>query len=151
MTKITCYTTVLGITLRELREQQGLTQAKMAECVGMTSVGWGKLERGMSALSVENLALATKHLKTRPSTLLALVEERISQLENQGWTVKEQRVGDEDGLISGLEMSRVAGIAGASVALPNFFPGVALISVMIDKAIQGYELIKKLKHDFDHK
>ena len=162
MGKTTCYTTVLGLTLRELREQQGLTQAKMAEYVGMTSVGWGKLEKGLSALSVENLALATKHLKTRPSTLLALVEERIGLLENQGWTVKEKRVGDEDGLMSGWDMSRVVGMAGVSVGLPTaLLPGSAasvagsvagiLISVMIDKAIHGYEAIKKLKHDFDQK
>ncbi len=142
MRKQTCYTTVLGIVLREIREQKNLTQAQLANSVGISSVGWGKLEKGVSGLSVENLVVASKELGLSPSMILEKTERLIKELQKNGWTVEQKRI-DEDGLMAGLDMfkslSTVAGVATLGVL------GAGIInysSDMLNKSTQGFEAIK---------
>jgi transcriptional regulator with XRE-family HTH domain len=142
MRKQTCYTTVLGIVLREIREQKNLTQAQLAKSVGISSVGWGKLEKGVSGLSVENLVVASKYLGISPSEILEKTESLIEELQKNGWTVEQKRI-DEDGLMAGWDMfkslSTVAGIAALGVL------GAGVLnykSDILNKSTQGFEAIK---------
>ncbi|MEL8184992.1 helix-turn-helix transcriptional regulator, partial [Escherichia coli] len=48
----TSYLTILAFHIRDLREEKGITQLDIANKLGMTSAGWGKIENGKSALSV---------------------------------------------------------------------------------------------------
>jgi len=136
MGKVTCYTTVLGLVLREQREQRGFTQQHMAEAVGMTSVGWGKLERGVSALSVENLVRAASTLGIKASALMELVESLIAELQQQGWTVDEKRV-EDDGLIAGWEMAKTLTSMVAAIAY-------GYRSEIMNKATQGFDALSSL-------
>lgn len=141
MGKVTCYTTVLGLVLREQREQRGFTQQHMAEAVGMTSVGWGKLERGVSALSVENLVRAASTLGIKASALMELVESLIAELQQQGWTVDEKRV-EDDGLIAGWEMAKTLTSMGAIGAVAAIAYGYR--SEIMNKATQGFDALSSL-------
>lgn len=147
MSKITCFTTILGLVLREEREKRGLSQLHMAESVGMTSVGWGKLEKGVSALTVENLAQAANTLGIKTSTLMERVETLIAQLQEQGWTVEQKRV-DDDGLIAGWEMSKTLASVGGLLAIGAVAYNYR--SDILNKATQGFDavntLIKKMKN-----
>ncbi|GJA21240.1 helix-turn-helix domain-containing protein [Aeromonas caviae] len=146
--KTTCYTTVLGLVLREQREQRGLSQLQMAESVGMTSVGWGKLEKGVSALSVENLACAASTLGIKASALLDLVEALSAELEAQGWTVEAKRV-ENDALIAGWEMSKTLSSVGGMLAAGAVVGALAYNyrSDIMNKATQGFDAIRALMKD----
>ena len=147
MSKITCFTTILGLVLREEREKRRLSQLHMAESVGMTSVGWGKLEKGVSALTVENLAQAANTLGIKTSTLMERVETLITQLQEQGWTVEQKRV-DDDGLIAGWEMSKTLASVGGLLTIGAVAYNYR--SDILNKATQGFDavstLIKKMKN-----
>jgi len=141
MSKVTCYTTVLGLVLREQREKKGLSQQHMADAIGMTSVGWGKLEKGVSALTVENLARAASTLDIKTSTLMKLVEDLIAELQQHGWTVEEKRV-EDDGLIAGWEMAKTLSSIGAMGAAAAIAYGYR--SEIMNKATQGFDALSAL-------
>lgn len=145
MSKITCYTTVLGLVLREQREQRGLSQQHMAEAVGMTSVGWGKLEKGVSALTVENLARAASTLGIKTSALMELVESLIVELQQQGWIVEEKRV-EDDGLIAGWEIAKTLSSMGAIAGMGIVGGAIAYgyRSEIMNKATQGFDALSTL-------
>ena len=67
----------MGERLREQRVKSGLTQEKLAGRLGMSLTYYGRIERGLSGLSLEKLIMASKELETDPTYLLT-GEERIN-------------------------------------------------------------------------
>jgi transcriptional regulator with XRE-family HTH domain len=52
----------IGLRLREQRKELHLTQAKMAEKIGMSTNYYGQIERGKKGLSIEKLILCHNEL-----------------------------------------------------------------------------------------
>lgn len=60
----------MGDRLREYRNNKGLTQDKVAELLGMSLTYYGRIERGLSGLSLEKLIMVQKELGIDPTYLL---------------------------------------------------------------------------------
>lgn len=96
----TSYSTVLAFHIRDVRESLGITQAHIAEMLGMTSAGWGKIESNKSTLSVENLMKFCKVAKCDASKLIDTALRVSQNLRNIGWEVVFSQVENDD-LITG--------------------------------------------------
>jgi len=120
--------TVLALTLKEIRMEKGMKQSAVAEYLGMTTAGWGKLENGKTLLSVESMDCACSALGLSPIKLLERVYEQIDLLKHKGWEVRDKRT-DNDGLILGLGIpeslvASASGALGASTAGLNATAGL---------------------------
>ncbi|HIG8873016.1 TPA: helix-turn-helix domain-containing protein [Raoultella terrigena] len=96
----TSFLTILAFHIRDLREERGITQAEIAEKLGMTSAGWGKIENGKSSLSVENLMKFCKVAGIGTNETILLAEKSARELLNKGWAVSYSSV-EDDNLIDG--------------------------------------------------
>ncbi|CAL6811842.1 TPA: helix-turn-helix transcriptional regulator [Escherichia coli] len=96
----TSYLTILAFHIRDLREEKGITQLDIANKLGMTSAGWGKIENGKSALSVENMLKFCKVVDIDPCVLLNISTESARVLIEKGWVVSYSPV-ERDNLIDG--------------------------------------------------
>ena len=103
----TSFLTILAFHMRDLREEKGITQAEIAEKLGMTSAGWGKVENGKSSLSVENLMKFCKLADTDAQKLLTLSQQTAKELIQEGWAVAYSQV-ENDGLIEARSFSVLA-------------------------------------------
>ena len=59
---ITSYATIVGAVIVHRRQVLGMTQAGLAERVGLAPSTWSRVETGTSALSVPQLARAAEVL-----------------------------------------------------------------------------------------
>ncbi|HAT2866212.1 TPA: helix-turn-helix transcriptional regulator [Serratia marcescens] len=100
----TSFMTILAFHIRDLREIKGITQAEIAEKLGMTSAGWGKIENGKSSLSVENLMKFSKLINSDAGSLIKSAQSIAKQLINQGWSVSYSQV-EDDGLLKAKTLS----------------------------------------------
>lgn len=141
MSKITSVATILGFRLREIRENQNLSQATVASTLGMTNAGWGKLEKGINALSVDNLVSVCELFEIKPSELMKEVEKNIETLKKDGWDVSSKRV-DQDALLTGWSLSSNTALAGIMAMTPVV---AGPIGGLIGIALSGYWLAQKLK------
>ncbi|MBN3135831.1 helix-turn-helix domain-containing protein [Pectobacterium punjabense] len=103
----TSFLTILAFHMRDLREEKGITQAVIAEKLGMTSAGWGKVENGKSSLSVENLMKFCKLVDSDAQKLLTLSQKTAKDLIQEGWAVSYSQV-ENDGLIEARGFSVLA-------------------------------------------
>jgi transcriptional regulator with XRE-family HTH domain len=67
--------TLLGRTVRRLREQRGLSAEELADATGMTRQRIDLLETGHLDPTYELLLTLSEGLRTQPSTLVALAEQ----------------------------------------------------------------------------
>jgi len=68
---------MLGEVLKELRHRQGVTQLTLAWRSGVDRAFIGHIEAGHKHPSIETLFRLAPPLDTTPSTILAIVEQRI--------------------------------------------------------------------------
>ena len=171
MEKETCMAIVLALTLKEIRIEKEIKQSAVAEGLGMTTAGWGKLENGKTLISVENMDCACSVLEVSPIKLLERVNTQIDFLKTKGWKINNKRV-TNDGLVLGLAvygkmtalpfiggaigvmLGPVGMVAGAvvngSIALKNKNQKPKVESV-INKAITGYDFIARTKEMEENK
>lgn len=109
--KITSYPVVTGLVIKNLRTDRQFTQGQFAKIMNMTSAGWAKLERGLSALSMDKFALVSHLLELKPNELLKTVDEQVELLTELGWVVEHKRA-KGDLLSQGADF--VTKIAGSS-------------------------------------
>lgn len=62
--------TIIGKRIKKIREQQGYTQEKVAEALGVSNAYISKIERGKTSLSIETLASICECLDTSPILVL---------------------------------------------------------------------------------
>lgn len=60
----------LGKQIREVRKEQGLTQEKLAELIGMSTNHISHIESGLTKLSIETLVSICNALNTTPDNLM---------------------------------------------------------------------------------
>ena len=87
----TTYAAVVGRILAGSREILGLEQAEVARGVGVSQSTWSRIERGESALTVDQLARATIALATTPARIMAEADEAAARLDEMGITVRSDR------------------------------------------------------------
>jgi transcriptional regulator with XRE-family HTH domain len=87
----TTFQGVLGAVIGSLRSAKDITQADVAEEVGINVSTWSRIERGESALTVEQLVLAAIRLEVPLSVLFEDVEKEIADLRRQGVEVAISR------------------------------------------------------------
>lgn len=73
---------LFGQVIRELRNQNGLSQEHLAHRSGLHRNAIGLLERGERTPSIETLFALSKGLGIKPSTLIAKLETNPG---NQSW------------------------------------------------------------------
>lgn len=60
----------VGLTIRKLRISKGIKQYTIAKKIGITSVGYGKIERGESNITLERLCQISEALNASPFDFL---------------------------------------------------------------------------------
>lgn len=113
MTPATTYPILIGRVLMQLRKDHGTDQAALAAAVGVTQSTWSRIERGESALSIEQLALAADKLNVAPSQISKWADDAAQQFKAQGGEVRPTRAANA--LDSGLVLIGAAAI-GALIA-----------------------------------
>lgn len=69
--------TALGQRIRQIRRQHDLTQAELADAIGVSTSFIGHIERGTRVLSMETFVQLCVALATDPNTLLGAGEKEI--------------------------------------------------------------------------
>lgn len=109
---VTTYPAIVGRVLAELRKERGLNQEDIADVVGVGQAAWSKIERGDSALTVEQLYAATRRMGLAPSDVLRYAELVCDEAADQGVAVELGRHKPRDALAAGLVL-----IAGAALGV----------------------------------
>jgi transcriptional regulator with XRE-family HTH domain len=65
----------LGLGIRGLREERGMSQEQLADAAGLHRTYVGGIERGERNIGFENLLKVAAALEVRPSELLARYEQ----------------------------------------------------------------------------
>jgi transcriptional regulator with XRE-family HTH domain len=140
---------VLGLTLRDIREKLDIKQKPIADALSMTTAGWSKIEKGQSAISAANLNKVAKVFNMNTSSILEQVEANIKGLENDGWLVSDDKL-EEDDLNKGWSFASAAtsttSIAGIlAVPMIGRLLGISagpVIGGALAVAVAGYSLYK---------
>lgn len=93
----TTYPAIVGNILGYLRNQRGLDQGQLAKIVGVTQSTWSRIERGLSGLTVDQLAAAAQALGVKPEQIVAWADQATGRLEKQGVKVELKRASNNLG------------------------------------------------------
>ncbi len=83
----TTYPAIVGQILVSYRETSPFEQAQLAQAVELSQSTWSRIERGESALTVEQLAKAAAALNTTAGEILAEADRAAAGLRKQGMNV----------------------------------------------------------------
>jgi len=89
----TTYPALVGNIIARLRKEQGIGQAEFASMVGLGQSTWSRIEKGQSALTIEQLAKTAEQLDMQPHELLAIVDGARDNLQAQGIGTLLDRIG----------------------------------------------------------
>ncbi|WP_426234343.1 helix-turn-helix domain-containing protein [Pseudomonas sp. TWP3-2] len=92
-------TTLILLTLREIRLESNIHPGLIADCVGITPSAWAKIESGDLPLTLEILGDACRALSVLPSFVFGLAERLAQIFKNHGWYFQHPRLGKEDELL----------------------------------------------------
>lgn len=109
----TTYPAIVGRVLVSLRKQEEIGQDELAQAIGITQSTLSRVERGESALNVEQLALAAKKLGSHANNILKAADKAVDQLNAQGVNVQYERA--RSGVDAGLVLIGAAAL-GALIA-----------------------------------
>ena len=79
----TTYQTVLGRLIAMKRRQKQIDQGELAHHVGVSSSTWSRIEAGLSALSIDQLAKAAEKLGSPVGELTAEADDLVRALLRQ--------------------------------------------------------------------
>lgn len=121
MTKyIATYDSIVATAVANIREQKGLTQAELAEAVGVTASTWSRIESGQTGLSLDQLKKASEALDFRPHEVLEISDKLIEK-------VQEVEVASKKDIELALRVLPIAGVAaGLVIPLAGRFLGAAV-------------------------
>ena len=87
----TTYPAIVGRILVDLRKRATIGQDVVAGAMGITQSTLSRVERGESALTVEQLARAAKPLGESASSILSMADSAVLELKDQGVNVSYQK------------------------------------------------------------
>lgn len=91
----TTFGQVFGRTVARRRNGLGLGQAEIAQCLGISSSAYSRLETGQAAFSLPQMRLTAQALKVPLEVLLRDTETSARELARRGVQVLEQRPNDD--------------------------------------------------------
>ncbi len=74
--------TKIGSSIRKIREIKGLKQENVAQKLGLTTNGYGKIERGESQINLERLNQIAEIFHVSPNDILDFNENTVYNFEN---------------------------------------------------------------------
>lgn len=81
--QFTSYSAVVGQVLINLRTEKDIKQGELAQAVQVGQSTWSRIEKGEVALSVDQLARASKYLAVTPSNVLQWADNAVKDIEQQ--------------------------------------------------------------------
>lgn len=91
----TTYPVLVGNVLQALRKQKDIQQGALADRIGISQSTWSRIERGESALTVEQLSAAAEALGVVAGDILAYADRAAEEARRQGIVVQKNRVVQE--------------------------------------------------------
>jgi len=128
------YPAVLGavlLAMRKSREDKGMSQAEMAEAVGLNVSTWSRIENGDAAMTIEQLVAAAAALGVKPSSILQTTEGKLDDLVAKGIAAGSSR----------MELAALAAMGAiplTGVALVGLLGPVGIITAGVASAAFAY-------------
>ncbi|WP_114743499.1 helix-turn-helix domain-containing protein [Vibrio cholerae] len=97
--KVTSFSSITLVILRELRLERNVHQAQVAEICGKTPSAWTKIETGKSPLTMELFFKVCIALNVSASSVLATTERYAALLSQNRWGVVSQQLSFEEDLL----------------------------------------------------
>lgn len=148
------YQGVLGAVIAKLRVDRDVKQADIADHLALTVSTWSRIERGESALNLEQLIGVAEFFQLRLSDLFRFVEDRMDELGKQGIVISPTKEGlavrnilqlSPSQLISMMALEKVSqGATGGAVAALGAFMAAGPIPGLLGL---GLAALKKQKAD----
>jgi len=91
-TKITSFSSITLLLLKELRLERNIHQAQLAEICDKTPSAWTKIETGRTPLSLEIFFRVCNGLSVTSSSVLAAAERYASLLSQNNWGVMSKQL-----------------------------------------------------------
>lgn len=77
------YPAIVGQVLASLRDRSQMSQADLAAAAGLKQAAWSKIERGLTALNVEQLMQVSKSLGLKPWQILQAADEAAQHVADE--------------------------------------------------------------------
>lgn len=94
--KVTSFSTITLLLLKELRIERNMHQAQIADILGKTPSAWNKVESGKSPISFDSFFRICNGLRVSSSAVMAAVERYAALLGNSQWAVVSTEVDFND-------------------------------------------------------
>lgn len=94
--KLTNFTSVLLLLIKECRLERGVHQAQLAEKINKSPSSFAKIETGKSPLTMEVFLACCSTLMISPSAVMATAERYGNLLTNNGWTLLNSSLEEND-------------------------------------------------------
>lgn len=85
--KITKFTTILLLILKECRLERNIHQAVIADGMGKSANAFTKIETGSTALQMDTFLSYCKSLNVSPSAVMATAERYVVLFSSLGWYI----------------------------------------------------------------
>ncbi len=97
--KVTTFSSILLILLREIRVERNIHQAQIADLFGKTPSAWTKVETGRSPLSFDAFFRLCNGMHISPTAVMAAMERYAALLSQNGWAVIATDLGFNEDLL----------------------------------------------------
>lgn len=87
----TTYASIMGRVIAWHRDRGGLEQTVLAQKMGMSQPSWSRIERGDTAISVEQLRQIAGALNVSAYKILRETDEAVKSLQRQDISVQTKR------------------------------------------------------------
>lgn len=121
---------VLGHLLALIRRRRDLTQAQVAESLGLAGSTWSRVEKGETAITVEQLRAVAAKLNVSATVVLGLAEQAENALRRSGFVVGSD-IGGKAGLGQAAAGSVGMGAVSKAAALGVFGAMLPLVGTAL--------------------
>lgn len=91
--------TLLLLTLREIRLEEGIHPGQLAHFTGKTPKEWASIETGQTPLTLQVLTCASRALSLQSSYVMLVAEQMAQVFIQYGWYLQAGHLGKEDDLL----------------------------------------------------
>ncbi len=115
--RVTTFSSIALILLRELRLERSIHQAQIADMCGKTPSAWTKIETGKTPLPMEMFFRVCMGLQVAPSAVLSTMERYATLFTSNNWAVVSKQLDfNEDTLLK--EAQEYYGSSGFRARVP---------------------------------